>query len=123
MSRDPLTKQRSAWVEDTTTALKLDETMGGALEPDLRLFRRNVHDGQLRAMTGTMPGIGFHLSISHIRPSGQPGRYPTWDEIAHARYELCPPDITMAMLLPPEAEYVAVHPTTFHLHQIEDPRG
>jgi len=88
------------------------------MEPDLRIYRRNVHDGWLAAFTGTIPAEGFHLSISHRKPDGSPGRYPSWDEIAHARYELCPADITMAMLLPPMDEYVAVHPTTFHLHEM-----
>jgi hypothetical protein len=55
---------------------------------------------------------GWHLSISH------PSRYPTWDEIADARYELVPDGAHMAMLLPPRAEYVALHPTTMHLHEI-----
>jgi len=54
----------------------------------------------------------WHLSISASR------RYPTWDEIAEARYQLCPDNITMAMLLPPRGEYVNLHDTTFHLHEI-----
>lgn len=58
----------------------------------------------------------WHLSISH------PHRYPTWDEIADARYELVPDDITMAMLLPPPGEYVNAHDTCFHLWQIDDRR-
>jgi len=55
----------------------------------------------------------WHLSISAH------GRYPTWDEIADARYALCPDYITMALLLPPPWEYVNLHENTFHLHQIE----
>jgi hypothetical protein len=54
----------------------------------------------------------WHLSIS------TPRRYPTWDEIADARYALVPDDVTMAMLLPPRAEYVNLHATTFHLHEL-----
>jgi hypothetical protein len=54
----------------------------------------------------------WHLSISH------PARYPSWDEIKKARYDLCPKDITMVMFLPPPAEYVNVHNYCFHLHQI-----
>jgi hypothetical protein len=57
---------------------------------------------------------GWHLSISCAH------RYPTWEEIKAARYDLLPRDITMAMLLPPPDEYVNVHPNCFHLHQIED---
>lgn len=59
----------------------------------------------------------WHLSIAHRR------RYPTWDEIADARYEFCPHDITMAMLLPPPEQYVNLHEYTFHVWQIEDRRG
>lgn len=54
----------------------------------------------------------WHLSISH------PARYPSWEEIRLARYELCPKDITMAMLMPPEAQYVNISKTCFHLWQI-----
>lgn len=56
----------------------------------------------------------WHASISH------PTRYPTWDEIAEARYQLCPDDVTMAIILPPSDEYVNLHPNCFHLHQIPD---
>jgi len=55
---------------------------------------------------------GWHLSISH------PDRYPTWDEIKAARYELLPDEVTMGMLLPPKGEYVNVHPNCFHLHEV-----
>lgn len=58
----------------------------------------------------------WHLSISH------PHRYPTWDEIADARYALVPEDVTMAMLPPPPGEYVNEHESCFHLWQIEDRR-
>lgn len=54
----------------------------------------------------------WHMSIAH------PHRYPTWQEIMGARYELVPDDVTMAMLLPPRRQYVNVHPNCFHLHQI-----
>ena len=56
----------------------------------------------------------WHLSISH------PNRYPTWDEIKKARYKFMPKDITAAMFLPPEKEYINVHPNCFHLWQIID---
>lgn len=42
----------------------------------------------------------FHLSISH------PYRYPKWDEISAARYDLLPNEVTMMMYLPPREEYV-----------------
>lgn len=56
----------------------------------------------------------WHLSISH------PMRYPKWDEITDARYTLVPDHVTMAMILPPRAEYVNIHKNCFHLHEIHD---
>lgn len=46
---------------------------------------------------------GHHLSIAH------PNRYPTWEEIAKVRYEICPDDCFMALLLPSIHEYVNIH--------------
>lgn len=94
--------------------------------PGNRAWQRDVHDGHLTVFVGREPTDGqnlWHLSISH-RTSGarpQPGRYPTWDEIRDARQRFIPDEVTVAMLLPPEAEYVNVHATTFHLWQIEGP--
>jgi hypothetical protein len=113
MKRSPVTKVRSEWEE-----FAVDRLAG--MEPDLRAFRRNVSDGHLTVLVGTIAGQGCHLSISH-RTNHQPprpGRYPRWDEIADARERFCPPDVTMAMLLPPASEYVAIHDTTFHLHAL-----
>lgn len=57
---------------------------------------------------------GWHLAISH------PRRYPTWDEIAEARYQLIPDEVTMAMIMPSSDQYVNLHPNCFNLHQIEN---
>jgi hypothetical protein len=93
--------------------------------PGVRAWQRAVEDGHLSVLVGREPSadrsqVLWHLSISHrtneARP--QPGRYPTWDEIADARYRFCPDDVTMAMLLPPKSEYVNAHATTFHLWQV-----
>jgi hypothetical protein len=83
-----------------------------------RVFYRNVTDGRLRVIVGHEPP-GWHLSISHAGHNGKLTRYPTWDEIADARYRLLPDPVTMALILPPPGEYVALHDTTFHLHEIE----
>lgn len=85
----------------------------------MRAFQREVHDGHLSVFAGEEPA-GFHLSISHRLSDGtrRPGRYPTWDEITDARYRFAPLDKTMAMLLPPQDEYVNVHATTFHLWEV-----
>ena len=105
----PLTKQRSPWVERGMVRLT-DHVLRVVLV-------RRVHDGTLRAIVAEEPS-GWHASISHaFTKSGRGGRYPTWDELAHARYELLPEDIDVVMHLPPPGEYVALHDTTFHLHE------
>jgi hypothetical protein len=65
---------------------------------------------------GPNGALRWHLSIS------VPYRYPTWDEIKAARYDLLPHDISMAMILPPPTEYVNVHENCFHLHEMEPER-
>lgn len=57
---------------------------------------------------------GWHISIAH------PSRYPTWDEIATARYQLIPNDVTMVMVLPPREEFINIHRNCFQLHQLAD---
>jgi hypothetical protein len=74
---------------------------------DLNIWlTRDVYkDSQLR----------WHMSISTRT------RYPVWDEIRDAWYALKPSEcanVTMGLLLPPESEYVNVHPNCFHLHEI-----
>lgn len=93
---------------------------GGGWEPIqspmagmLRAYQRAVKDGALTVFLSRDDGA-LHLSISHT-VGGRPGRYPTWDEIVEARYRFTPDNVTMAMLLPPRAEYVNLHNTTFHL--------
>lgn len=102
----PLTRQRSPWRHQPSPV------------PGWRVWQRNVTDGHLTAIVAEEPA-GWHLSISHRtnRTPPTPGRYPTWDEITHARYELLPGDLDFVMHLPPPGEYVAVHDTTFHLHK------
>lgn len=123
MERNPLTRQRSKWVPVSDDHLAFLKTQG---VEELAVSQRNVNDGHLTAIVAREPigsdgAMQWHLSISHRtnhRPP-RPGRYPTWDEIADARYLLLPDDRTFVMELPPPAEYVAVHDTTFHLHEKE----
>jgi hypothetical protein len=72
--------------------------------------------GGCTILVGVEMGL-WHLSISHEE------RYPTWDEIKWSRYQFCPGNITMAMLLPPMEEYVNIHERCFHLWQVQDDRG
>ena len=62
------------------------------------------------------PAAGpWHLSIAH------PSRYPTWDEIARARYTLLPDVPWMAMYLPPKSKYVNIHRCCFQLFECGSP--
>jgi len=58
----------------------------------------------------------WHISISC------PHRYPTWDEIYTAWYDLVPDaaQINGAIILPRKSEYVNVHKNCFHVHQLAD---
>lgn len=89
--------------------------------PRLRAWQKDLRDGHLSVLAGEEPA-GFHLSISHRTNEHPPvpARYPTWDEIVDARYRFAPLDKTMAMLLPPQDQYVNLHHTTFHLWQVTD---
>lgn len=119
MERDPISRQRSPWLE-------IDE-LGGLMADKYpyHWFSRNVSDGLLAACVAIEPVIGWHLSISFRDKRGQLSRYPTWDEIAHAREELLPHELGFVFHLPPLTtdEYVALHKTTFHLHQEPAPEG
>lgn len=59
----------------------------------------------------TPHGRLLHVSISHKH------RYPTWEEIKAVREAIYPADIDVMMMLPQEADYVNLHPNTFHLWQ------
>lgn len=107
MERAPITRQRSPWVEFGENVYAI---------PATRAYERKVSDGKLMAIVGEEP-LGWHLSISFRNHKGDPTRYPTWDEIAHARDELLPADVAFVMHLPLADEYVALHDTTFHLHE------
>lgn len=104
----PLTRQRSPWQHVGT----VPTVPGFTAEVHIR----EVGDGMLRALVAEEP-IGWHLSISFIDRRERPTRYPRWDEITHARGELLPADVGFVMHLPPDGEYVALHDTTFHLHE------
>jgi len=107
MERAPITKQRSPW-------LRVESVQPVAWAS---VYQRKVGDGALTAIVADEPEIGWHLSISHRDNRGGMSRYPTWDEIAHARDELLPDHIEFVMFLPRSDEYVALHDTTFHLHE------
>ncbi|HEX5015982.1 MAG TPA: hypothetical protein VFX15_00175 [Actinomycetes bacterium] len=119
MKRDPITRQRSPWVEVPERYVEAEGKY------PMRFFLRRTGDGSLWAIVAIEPEIGWHLSISFRDAKNRLSRYPTWDEIAHAREVLLPPELGFVMHLPPLTtdEYVALHLTTMHLHQNPPPEG
>ncbi len=73
--------------------------------------------GKLRVLVSHDEAFGWHLSISH------PSRYPMWDEIREARYDLVPDEAYMAIIMPPKSEYVNVCKTCFHLFEVPSDIG
>jgi hypothetical protein len=110
MERAPITKIRSEWMHEPTWGFVVITGVPAAWSS------RRVSDGLLRALVAEEP-MGWHMSISFVDHRGKPSRYPRWDEIAHARDELLPADVEFVMFLPRSGEYVALHDTTFHLHE------
>ena len=119
MKRAPLTKARSEW--ELVKADSVVEALTSLGAHDVMVWRRPVGDGWLKAIESVDPD-GWHLSVSFSDHRGRGSRYPRWDEIADARYRLVRDDVTMCMVLPPPDEYVALHDTTFHLHEHHDRR-
>ena len=96
------------------------------LEPGTKAYQKDLPDGHLTAFVSPPYGKnGWHISLSHrsrvlgpLTRKPMPGRLPTWDELKEVRYRFTPDEITMAIILPPKAQYVNIHPTTLHLWQI-----
>lgn len=57
--------------------------------------------------------MGWHMSISH------PERYPTWDEVAAAWYQLVPDadNRVGVMVLPKRKDYINLHNFCFQVHE------
>jgi len=62
--------------------------------------------------------VGIEGNRNHLSISAK-GRYPTYDEIADARYDLVG-RCDMAMILPPPEDYMNIA-EVFHLWEIRDP--
>lgn len=116
----PITRQISEW-EPNEVDVEVMRILRNAGCKDVAVWDRNVHDGTLRAIRSCdPPNHLWHLSVSHTRQGKRPNRkarYPTWDELADARYELLPGNINVVMYLPPEEDFVDVHETCFHLYE------
>ena len=92
---------------DLPPELKLAQHFG-QLQQDTKMYKA----GKLSIMVSWSDPEGWHMSIAH------PERYPTWDEVAYARYALVPDDAEMTMMLPSQANYVNLHNFCFQLHQM-----
>jgi hypothetical protein len=91
--------------------IKLLSAMGG-IQPGTRRFKMG------RVLILLSPPVveeemGWHMSISH------PERYPSWDEIAKAWYDLVPEADKRegVMILPKREDYVNIHNFCFHIHE------
>ena len=79
--------------------------------------------GDTRVHVECHEGTHWHISISC------PHRYPTWEEIKAAWYDLVPgagKDFEGAIILPRHSDYVNFHVNCFHVHQLaeaEIPKG
>lgn len=106
--RKPMTRQRSRWE-------RFDGMGAVPGAKSSQWWQRNVADGRLVACVADEP-LGWHLSISFRDHRNRQARYPSWDEIAHARDELLPADVGFVMHLPAAGNYLAWN-ETFHLHE------
>ena len=101
----PLTRIRE-WVRRDWVSLGEAQLMDGH---SVQAFEK----GPCRVLVA-QEGGRWHLSISC------PDRYPSWDEIADARYKLLADDVDMAFILPPLRDYINLHPFVFNLWQVVD---
>jgi hypothetical protein len=99
----------------------LDNEIMGLLDRagarEVKIFSRRVRDGSQRAIVSCdPPDYEWHLTITHTPTGRHKERYPTWEEVTYARYELLPGHLTMALYLPPIEE---VHQQMGALNLIE----
>lgn len=78
-----------------------------------KLVKCCLANGCLQVLVTIDAGL-WHMSVSH------PSRYPRWDELKELRYSILPDEKTFAILFPPKAQYVNLHPNCFHLHEVPE---
>jgi hypothetical protein len=93
----PLPPQMQAWIWQ------------GQLEPETKLYKMGTC--KIMCSPPRTESHGWHLSISHE------DRYPSWDEIAKARYSLLPHDSVFVMVLPQPNQYTNIHNYCFQLYE------
>jgi len=72
--------------------------------------------GDVMACVDSHGGVMWHVSVSCKN------RYPTWEEIKAAWYELVPgaEERTGAIQLPKKVEYVNLHGNCFHVYELTE---
>lgn len=96
------------------------EALVGLGATEVAILHKRIHDGSLRAIRAQEPpDHRWHLSVSHWRRTErrtqrQP-RFPTWAEVADARYDLLPANIDVALFLPAAEALVRPSANTLHL--------
>lgn len=119
-------------------AMTLYTPSGQAIEPRAERPTRNVHlqDGRILRYRGgyaAIPNSGVwdggdgmrviassdenqHGTLLHVSLS-YPDRNPSWEDIKQVRGAFYAEDIDCMMVLPKTADYVNLHPHTFHIWQ------
>jgi hypothetical protein len=90
-----------------------DDVLAGAMINEFNSYLRIYKLGNCKVII-TKDFGRWHLSIS------RQDRYPSWDEIAEARYRLTPRDVRMVLELPPIHEYVNIHSNCFQLIEVRE---
>jgi hypothetical protein len=93
---------------------------------DVAILRRQVYDGELRAIRSCdPPEHHWRLSVTHwprTRRARKHPRFPYWEELADARAELLPPNIEVVLFVPHPDQLIGVkEQPTFHLQERRGP--
>lgn len=115
--RTPLDTTRISWHRMTVPDFLLLQ------EPSVAGWQAPRPDGVLRVLVAKEGEAGWHISMSHVNRNGDPGRYPTWDELADAKERFTPDDVAMGMVCPRKTDYVNMHDTCLHLWQLPEGWG
>ena len=78
---------------------------------------RNIHERMSAILSVERERDGklwLHVSLAHQ------SRMPSWDELRRVKSWLMGPDARAIQVLPPESEYVNLHPFCLHLWQCLD---
>ena len=103
------------WVDDPGATALLTRVP----ERQISVLTCRVPDGTLQAIRDTNTEGLWHLSITHQPKRRRKHRFPTWAEVAHARNDLLPANLTVVVYLPPP---VAAADDTLHLFELRHDR-